>query len=65
MAHPPPIPPEQLSDKVPDGAAAAPDRPPEVKIDPAGGTAGLNLAEQGSTGNTIQNLTNQGHQQDR
>lgn len=64
MAHQPPIPPEQLSDKV-FGEHSAPDRKPEVKRDPAGGTADVNLSEQGQTANTIQNTTNQGHQQDR
>ncbi len=64
MAHQPPIPPEQLSDKV-QGEHAASDRKPEVKRDPAGGTADVNLSEQGQTANTIQNTTHQGHQQDR
>lgn len=64
MSHPPPVPPDQQSDKVV-GEHSAPDRKPEVTRDPAGGTADVNLNQQGQTANTIQNTTNQGHQQDR
>ncbi len=64
MSHAPPVPPDQQSDIV-RGAHSPPDRKPEVKHDPAGGTADVNLNEQGQTANTIQNTTNQGHQQDR
>ena len=55
MAHPPPIPPDQVSDKV-TGEHSAPDRKPEVARDPAGGTADQNLHEQGDAGNRHQNL---------
>lgn len=65
MAHqPPPVPPDQQSDII-KGASSPASKHPEVKSDPAGGTADLNLSEQGQTANTIQNITNQGHQQDR
>lgn len=56
MAHPPPIPPEQLSDKV-SGEHSPPDRPAEVKTDPAHGTKNLNTNEQGDGGNRHQNVS--------
>jgi len=59
-AHPPPVPPEQRPKAGPkdDGKTSA------------GGNAGAgspdgNLAEQGRAGNTKQNTTNKGLQQDR
>lgn len=56
MAHQPPIPPEQLSDKV-YGEHSPPDRKPEVKVDPAHGTKNLNTDEQGAAGNLHQNVS--------
>jgi hypothetical protein len=41
------------------------DTRPEVKSDPAGGTSGLNLKEQGRYGAVRQNTVHQGRQQDR
>jgi hypothetical protein len=65
MAHqPPPVPPDQQSDAL-HGEGGSPDRKPEVKTDPAGGTSGLNLREQGHEGDIAQNTHNQGYQQDR
>ena len=65
MAHPaPPVPPDQQSDKIV-GEHAPPDRHAEVKRDPAGGTAGVNTAEQGAAGNLRQNLSHQANVQDR
>jgi hypothetical protein len=59
MSKSPPIPPEQRSGR----AAGAPAK------DDAGaaqhGNAGVNLKLQGRYGNTHQNLTHQGRQQDR
>ena len=56
MAHQPPIPPEQLSDKAV-GEHSAPQRSPEVKVDPANATKSLNTDEQGEAGNRHQNVS--------
>ena len=64
MSHQPPIPPEQLSDKV-YGEHSAPDRKPEVKVDPAHGTKNINTDEQGDAGNRHQNLNHAPGTQDR
>ena len=58
---PPPIPPEQRSNKGPGDNSDAPMRDPKAgaKKPPE------NLAEQGRQGNIHQNTTHQGHQQDR
>ena len=58
-AHPPPVPPEQRTPHGPSSAKAdtADHAPPDT---PDG-----NLAEQGRAGNTKQNTTNKGLQQDR
>jgi hypothetical protein len=65
MAHqPPPVPPDQQSDVV-RGEHSPPDSTPEVKHDPAGGSSGVNLREQGQAGDIAQNTHNQGYQQDR
>ncbi len=57
-AHPPPVPPDQRSDKGPaEGSAAAPKRPDAGKP---------TLDEKaGQSGAVKQNTTNTGHQQDR
>ena len=64
MAHPPPVPPDQQSDKV-EGASSPPSTTPEVSRDPAGGTADVNLKEQGEAGNRTQNFTPHLRTQDR
>ncbi|MBE7217266.1 MAG: hypothetical protein INR64_02235 [Caulobacteraceae bacterium] len=64
MAHAPPVPPDQQSDKV-EGAHSPPDTKPEVARDPAGGTADRNLKEQGEAGNRNQNFTPHLRTQDR
>jgi hypothetical protein len=64
MAHQPPVPPDQQSDVV-RGEHSPPDRSPEVKRDPASGSSGVNLREQGRQGDINQNTRHQGHQQDR
>lgn len=61
MARMPPIPPEQQSDKGPGGPGAVPDARDGQPNRPAPG----NLSEQGRQGNTKQNTTHQGYQQDR
>lgn len=58
-AHPPPIPEEQRPAHG-DGRAPAEHRGPS----PAR-TRDINTAEQGAPGNTRENTTHQGHQQDR
>lgn len=63
-SHPPPAPSEQQSDVI-RGEHSPPERHAEVKHDPAGGTADVNLSEQGQTADTIQNTTPQARQQDR
>jgi hypothetical protein len=63
-AHMPPVPPTNRSDKGPGG---------DDRTDPAtgegaeaqGGGRGGNTAEQGQAGNSKQNTTHQGFQQDR
>lgn len=60
----PPIPMDQKSPKI-RGTSSPGDRRQDVVADPAGGNAALNLKEQGRYGNTHQNLTHQGRQQDR
>ena len=63
-AHMPPVPPANRSDKGPGG---------DARVDPStaenrgaqGGGKGGNTAEQGQAGNSAQNTTHQGHQQDR
>ena len=64
-AHPPPVPPDQRSNKGPgkqDGTAKAiHETAPEQGFKPQD----RNLAEQGQQGNTKQNTTNKGLQQDR
>ena len=63
-AHMPPVPPANRSDKGPGGSD---------RVDPAaaenrearGGDKDGNTAEQGRAGNSAQNTTHQGHQQDR
>lgn len=57
-AHPPPVPPDQRS---PHGGA----QPREGAIDHATPPQDPSLAEQGRQGNTKQNTTNKGFQQDR
>lgn len=64
MAKPPPVPPDQQSDAL-HGEGAPPDTNSEVKRDPAGGTSGVNLREQGRSADIAQNTRNKGHQQDR
>jgi len=58
-AKPPPVPPENQSDKGPGGSPRAPTdtsrHKPTVE----------NLRQQGRQGNIAQNTTNQGYQQDR
>jgi hypothetical protein len=60
-AHPPPVPPEQRSDK---GSGAA-DISKPGKAAAAATSGDRNLAEQGRQGNSKQNTTNEGLQQDR
>lgn len=60
----PPIPPAQRN-RLGGAKAQADDSTPDVAHDAAGGNAHLNLKEQGRYGNTRQNLTHQGRQQDR
>ncbi len=55
-AHPPPVPPDQRSDKTRAAADVADSGKPPAET---------NLGEQGAQGNLKQNTTNQGHQQDR
>lgn len=59
-AHPPPVPPDQRPKSGPkdDGKTS-------VAKEPASDSADGNLAEQGRAGNTRQNTTNKGFQQDR
>jgi hypothetical protein len=60
-AHPPPVPPDQISDKEP---AASHETGGEAKAG-HGGPRDPNLSEQGRQGNIKQNTTNTGLQQDR
>lgn len=59
-AHPPPVPPANRSPK---GESAATPKGADQKVHPA--KAPNNLGEQDRQGNTKQNTTNQGYQQDR
>jgi hypothetical protein len=60
-AHPPPIPPDQRSDKASGNADAV--KPPKLKE--GFSSRDRNLGEQGRQGNIKQNTTNKGLQQDR
>jgi hypothetical protein len=60
-AHPPPVPPEQRSDKA-NGAAPTTESGPS---DAEHATRKENTSEQGRQGNLRQNTTNKGFQQDR
>ena len=64
MSKAAPVPPDQQRDAL-TGEGGDPDRAPEVKRDPAGGTSGVNLREQGRSADIAQNTRNKGHQQDR
>jgi hypothetical protein len=60
-AHPPPVPPEQRSDKGSGAAAEQKQTRPKEGYD----SRDRNLAEQGRQGAIKQNTTNKGFQQDR
>lgn len=62
----PPVPDDQRSDKGPGSDPDAGDNH-EIARDPGapGGAHARNLAQQGQQGNTKQNTTHQGYQQDR
>ena len=66
MSKTPPVPQDQRSAKGP-GADPASDPGHEISRDPGdpGGAHARNLAQQGQQGNTKQNTTHQGYQQDR
>ena len=59
-AHPPPIPPDQQPKHGGGDLSKA-----DVADDPTKGSPDPNLAEQGAAGNTKQNTTNKGLQQNR
>ena len=59
-AHPPPVPPDQRPKQGPED-----DGKSNAAHGAGKGTADGNLAEQGRAGNTKQNTTNKGLQQDR
>ncbi|HYZ62780.1 MAG TPA: hypothetical protein VE650_10035 [Acetobacteraceae bacterium] len=61
-AHPPPVPPQNRSPKGPGEPA---DTPKGGRPEAHAGKAPANPGEQGQQGNTKQNTTNQGYQQDR
>ena len=61
-AHPPPVPPDNRSPKGPGEPASAPKGAEGM---PAPGKGNPNTGEVGSPGNTKQNTTNKGLQQDR
>lgn len=63
-AHMPPVPPANRSDKGPGGDARVDPAAAETKEAKGVGKGG-NTAEQGQAGNSAQNTTHQGHQQDR
>jgi hypothetical protein len=63
-AHMPPVPPANRSDKGPGGDGRADPAAAENREARGGGKDG-NTAEQGRAGNTKQNTTHQGLQQDR
>ena len=60
-AHPPPVPPEQRSDKGSGAASATKETHPKAGYSPRD----RNQAEQGRQGAVKQNTTNKGYQQDR
>jgi hypothetical protein len=60
-AHPPPIPPEQRSDKGAGKVSTSNPTKPKDGYSPVD----RNLAEQGRQGASKQNTTNKGYQQDR
>lgn len=60
-AHPPPVPPDNRSDKGPGEPKTAPAGETEAK----GAKSPGNPAEKGATGNLTQNTRNTGYQQDR
>lgn len=60
-AHPPPVPPDQRSDKTSGKADPANQTHPKQGFD----DRTRNLAEQGRQGASKQNTTNKGYQQDR
>jgi hypothetical protein len=62
-AHPPPVPPDQQSDKGP--AASTPGEAKSQSEPDAYRPQNRNLGEQGRQGNVKQNTTNKGLQQDR
>jgi len=66
MSSMPPIPEDQRSTKGA-GAEPSPGEDNEIKRDPGapGGAHARNLDQQGQQGNTKQNTTHQGYQQDR
>ena len=61
-AHPPPVPPDQGPKAGPPGAGAT---DPSVTRDSASDKADKNPVQQGQAGNSKQNTTNKGFQQDR
>jgi hypothetical protein len=61
-AHPPPVPPDNRSQKGPGESART---PKNFKPEAHPSKAPNNLGEQDRQGNTKQNTTNQGYQQDR
>ncbi len=61
-AHPPPVPPDQRSDK---GPGPVTESPTSERQPPGYRPQDRNVAEQGRQGNIKQNTTNKGHQQDR
>ena len=63
-AHLPPVPPANRSDKGPGGDAREDPAAAEA-AEAKGGGKGGNTAEQGRAGNSKQNTTHQGLQQDR
>jgi hypothetical protein len=60
-AHPPPVPPDQRSDKASGAAATHKETHPKQGYRPED----RNLGEQGRQGAVKQNTTNKGYQQDR
>ena len=61
-AHLPPVPPHNRN---PHGGAQASEGPLSEADAKASSPTGRNLGQQGRQGNSKQNTTNQGHQQDR
>lgn len=60
-AHPPPVPPEQTAKKGPEASPVQNAKRPKDGFE----SHEQNTAEQGRSGNTKQNTTNKGLQQDR